>query len=70
MDRQTGITPFSIKRSNPASGPSIHWAFKWAWILRYRDLSQWPCRDREDPGGHLPVFNRQAIPDRMLCMGA
>lgn len=60
--RSTGMIPFSIKRSKPAISPPIHWSFKWAWIRRRNDLRQWPCRDRDDPGGRPPLF-RTIPPD-------
>ena len=70
MDRQTGLIPRSINLSNPSIGPGTGSSFRWASIRRTRALNQWPCRDRDDPGGHLPVFTRQAMAERILSTGA
>jgi len=39
-------------------------------VFRLRDLSQWPARQREMLGGHLPVSIRVAMLERIVCTGA
>jgi len=34
------------------------------------DLSQWPARLRDMPGGHIPVSKRTAMALRIVCAGA